>query len=77
MREPDHYEDFDAPVRSTRFFRWPREQIDWYFLWMTGTDENCNRTLGVRVPFAGAIFVVLNRHIRQEPCGGCLAMLPM
>jgi len=74
MREPDHYElDLDAPVHSTRFFRWPRRQIDWHFLATTGADENCNRTLGVRVPFVGAVFVVLTRRVRQEPCAECQA----
>lgn len=36
-----------------------------------GGDENCNRTIGVRVP-GGALFLCLNVPLRQRPCTDCL-----
>ncbi|MFJ4902812.1 hypothetical protein [Streptomyces sp. NPDC088727] len=61
------YEIYDNIV-STRFFRCPPGQTDWWRLFLTRHDENCNRTIGVKVPFVGMIFVSLNFPLRQRPC---------
>jgi hypothetical protein len=57
----------DEPHHSTRFFWWSAHDLTcrWQLLcW--GTEENCNRTLGVRLP-GGVLFVCLNIPLRQKP----------
>lgn len=67
-------EDLNAPVVSSRFFRW--DEVDWPWwkplclVGWRGGDENCNRTLGVRWGH-GAWFICLNVPLRQQPCDEC------
>lgn len=65
---------------SSRFFRWPANQVNrWPLLILDGIrggDENCNRTIGVRLPFAGVVFACLNIPLRQKPCRDCLSRWP-
>jgi hypothetical protein len=35
-----------------------------------GGDENCNRTIGLRLP-GGALFLCLDVPLRQQPCSEC------
>ena len=60
----------DEPHRSTRFFWWSARSLTcrWRLLYW-GTEENCNRTLGVRLP-GGVLFVCLNIPLRQAPHPG-------
>ncbi|WP_186783703.1 hypothetical protein [Streptomyces sp. CBG33] len=61
---------------STRLFRWPANRVNrWPLVILSGIrggDENCNRTVGLRLPFAGVVFVCLNVPLRQKPCNDCL-----
>jgi hypothetical protein len=63
-------------VVSSRFFRWPAREADrWPVLILAGIrggDENCNRTVGLRLPLVGAAFLCLNIPLRQRPCRACL-----
>lgn len=65
----------DEPVHSTRFFWWEASGLTRRFtrLIYRGTEENCNRTLGIRVP-GGVLFVLIERHVRQHPCKRCTNM---
>lgn len=56
---------------SKRLFWWSASELTnrWRPLYR-GTDENCNRTLGLRLP-GGVLFVCLNVPLRQSPCGEC------
>lgn len=63
------------PVRSSRFFWWgaaglTRRWLPLYLAGWRGGDENCNRTVGVRLP-GGVLFACLNVPLRQEPCAEC------
>lgn len=57
---------------SRRFFRWERGTYDlpWWQPAMTGAEENCNRTLGIKTPW-GLLFVCMNLPLRQKPCQTC------
>jgi hypothetical protein len=58
-------------TRSRRFFWWSAKDLT--FRWRPlywGTEENCNRTFGVRVP-GGVVFVCLNIPLRQTPHEKC------
>lgn len=58
-------------VRSTRFFWWRATSLSFpKKLFYAGTEENCNRTVGVRLP-GGVFFICLNIPLRQEPCDKC------
>ncbi|MFI0211981.1 hypothetical protein ACH4OV_25335 [Streptomyces diastaticus] len=59
---------------STRFFRWPAREVDRWPLLLGGHDQNCNRTIGLRLPFIGVVFICLNVPLRQKPCNDCLRM---
>lgn len=62
-----HHDDY----HSTRSFWWQADSLS--FPWKplyAGTDENCNRTVGVRLP-GGVLFVCLNIPLRQTPCDAC------
>lgn len=39
-----------------------------------GGDENCNRTIGLRLP-GGALFLCLNMPLRQKPCADCRSLM--
>ena len=73
-RPPTAEELADLP-RPARFFYW--RHVDWpWWQWLClvgirGGDEWCNRTVGFRIPFAGALFVCLNIPLRTEPCQTC------
>lgn len=57
--------------RSTRFFWWRGDSLSFpRKLSYTGMDENCNRTVGVRLP-GGVLFVCLNVPLRQTPYDEC------
>lgn len=61
--------DEDTP---SRFFWWNASGLTrpWQPLYVGGTDEWCNRTLGIRLP-GGVLFVVLNPKVRTAPCAQC------
>ena len=69
----------DHPVRSTRVF-WSGNGWDspWWkpliLAGIRGGDENCNRTVGLRLP-GGALFLCLNVPLRQEPCEECKELM--
>ncbi|MFB7288996.1 hypothetical protein [Actinacidiphila glaucinigra] len=63
-------------VVSSQFFWWPASTLSgrWQLLYLAGLrggDENCNRTIGVRIP-GGVVFACLNIPLRQKPCANCL-----
>jgi hypothetical protein len=64
---------------SSRFFWWPASTVNrWPLLYLDGLrggDENCNRTIGFRLP-GGALFVCLNMPLRQRPCEDCMRQQP-
>lgn len=65
----------EEPIRSTRFFWWLASSLSyrWKLLYLDGIrggDENCNRTIGLRLP-GGALFLCLNIPLRQAPCSYC------
>jgi hypothetical protein len=65
----------DPPTVSRRFFWWPASSLThrWRPLCVAGWrggDENCNRTIGIRLP-GGLLFVCLNMPLRQAPCDDC------
>ncbi|WP_431959362.1 hypothetical protein [Actinacidiphila sp. bgisy160] len=67
-------DDEPAPV-SSRFFWWTADGLTrrWRPLYLDGWrggDENCNRTVGIRLP-GGVLFACLNVPLRQEPCDDC------
>ena len=60
---------------SSRFFWWRAEGLTyrWRPLHLRGIwhgDENCNRTIGVRLP-GGMLHVCLNVPLRQQPHDEC------
>lgn len=66
--------DIHEPIVSTRFF-WSRGwDSPWWLplilVGIKGGDENCNRTIGLRLP-GGALFICLNVPLRQKPCRNC------
>lgn len=70
MSEHELYDE----VVSSRFFWSKGWNSPWWKPLITvgirGGDENCNRTLGLRLP-GGALFACLNVPLRQEPCVEC------
>ncbi|MEW2498393.1 hypothetical protein AB0942_33405 [Streptomyces nodosus] len=58
-------------MRSTRFFWWRAGTLtrSWQPVY-TGDEENCNRTIGLRLP-GGVLFMCLNVPLRQRPCDWC------
>lgn len=74
---PSHHDDDDEMTISTRFFwRNIRDLTGrWRLIYMSriNSDENCNRTVGMRLP-GGVLFICLNVPLRQRPCAGCQAM---
>lgn len=65
----DLFCDDCEPVRQERTFWWAVRQVSnrWQPFYYGGTDEYCNRTLGIRVPF-GVLFFRLDREIRHRRC---------
>lgn len=69
----------EYPVRSRRVF-WSGGGWDspWWkpliLVGIRGGDENCNRTVGLRLP-GGALFLCLNVPLRQEPCAECQELM--
>ena len=65
---------FDEPVRSSRLWFSGGWDSPWYkpliLAGIHGGDENCNRTIGFRVP-GGAVFLCLNTPLRQKPHPEC------
>lgn len=66
---------YDTTV-STRFFWWRARDLSsrrklLYLDGLRGGDENCNRTIGLRLP-GGVLFACLNLPLRQRPCDACL-----
>jgi hypothetical protein len=45
--------------------------IPWWKPFILGSDEFCNRTVGLKVP-GGAILLNLNPRMRTETCDNCL-----
>lgn len=66
--------DLDDNVVSSRVFR-ARNTDRWPVVDLSGArggDENCNRTIGLRLPLIGTVYLCLNIPLRQRPCGECL-----
>lgn len=65
----------EEPVVSSRIF-WSGGGWDcpWWkpliLAGIRGGDENCNRTIGLRLP-GGALFLCLNIPLRQRKCDEC------
>jgi len=60
---------------SRRLFWWKAKNLTfrWRLLYLDGIhggDENCNRTIGLRLP-GGVLFLCLNIPLRQTPCRDC------
>ncbi|MDI5965772.1 hypothetical protein [Streptantibioticus silvisoli] len=66
-----------GPTVSSRWFWSPSWDSAWWrpliLAGIRGGDENCNRTVGLRLP-GGALFLCLNVSLRQEPCDECRAL---
>ena len=62
----------DEPVRSSRiWYSGGGWDVPWY-RWLTlGGDENCNRTLCLKLG-NGALILALNVPLRQQPCIECV-----
>jgi hypothetical protein len=63
-----------GPIRSTRWFWWNASSLThrWRPLYW-GSEENCNRTIGLRVP-GGVLFLCLTVPLRQTECEECQAL---
>lgn len=61
-------------TRSTRWFWWHASSLAhrWHPLYW-GTDENCNPTIGLRVP-GGVIFLCRGWRVRQDECEECRSL---
>lgn len=68
-------DDLDAPVVSQRLFLSRGWDSPWWkpliLDGVKGGDENCNRTIGLRLPGERALFLCLNVPLRQQPCDEC------
>ncbi|WP_329390147.1 hypothetical protein [Streptomyces sp. NBC_01716] len=67
-------DEYDNIVSSRVFMSTGWDSPWWKLLILDGIrggDENCNRTIGVRIP-GGALFICLNLPLRQRPCVECL-----
>lgn len=69
------YVDGEWVTTSRRLFWWQASGLSyrWQPLYLRGFwhgDENCNRTVGVRLP-GGMLFVCLNVPLRQQPHDDC------
>lgn len=76
MSAPDYPWLIHEPVRSRRvFYSGGGWLCPWYkpliLIGVHGGDENCNRTIGLRVP-GGAVFLCLNIPLRQKPHRDCV-----
>lgn len=58
----------------SRVFRWKEADLRWYWPFITGTDEFCNRTIGVKVG-RGVWFLALNVPLRRRMCNDCARLL--
>lgn len=60
--------DIDPLGPPRRWFWWPARDLTyrWRPLYR-GTEEHCNRTLGIRLP-GGVLFLVTTPHMRTRPC---------
>lgn len=66
-------------VASSRLFWWSVSSLTqpWKLLYLDGIhggDENCNRTIGLRLP-GGVLFLCLNIPLRQKPCANCRSLM--
>lgn len=68
----------DEVVRSSRVFLSQGWDSPWWkpliLAGIRGGDENCNRTVGLRLP-GGALFLCLNVPLRQQPCDECAELM--
>jgi hypothetical protein len=68
----------DAPTVSQRVFWSKSWDSSWWkpliLVGFFGGDENCNRTIGLRLP-GGALFLCLNVPLRQQPCDECAELM--
>lgn len=68
----------DYPVTSRRVFLSRGWDSPWWrpliLVGVRGGDENCNRTVGLRLPGERALFLCLNVPLRQRPCDECQAL---
>jgi len=73
-------DDLDEPVVSRRVF-WSGGgwECPWWkpliLVGVRGGDENCNRTIGLRLPGERALFLCLNVPLRQQPCDECKELM--